>query len=133
MEEFQLILGGMMSDVTCQHGRPPGAICPHCMSVVVVKEADGKTNLEQQERDMTRTLGERTKLEEGNPKKKDTPLVEMQLVDSGMLKLSIQDGAKSLELITWHGEPSVIVDGKFVLRHSMLARTVARGTEVTDA
>ena len=49
-------------------------------------------------------------------------------VPIGQMKLS--DAKGSLELATRHGEPAVIVDGKYVIRRSALVRQLAEA--VTD-
>ena len=48
----------------------------------------------------------------------DSGEVVERLVPSKVLMVSTS--GKSLELIMWRGEPAVIVDGKFVLRHTTL-------------
>lgn len=45
--------------------------------------------------------------------------------------MRLDDGkGGTLELMRWRGEPAVLVDGKFILRRSLLARELAGKTTI---
>ena len=46
-------------------------------------------------------------------------------VPMGEMKLMTENSSGSLELLMRNGEPAVIVDGKYVIRHSTLVRQLA--------
>lgn len=48
-----------------------------------------------------------------------------RLVPCGQMRI-VTDKGRSLELLSWYGEPTVVVDGKYILRHSMLVRQIVR-------
>ena len=57
-------------------------------------------------------------------KKKVETEGQIIIVPNGNLKLS--NGKGSLELIDWKGEPAVLIDGAYILKHSLLATKVVQ-------
>lgn len=51
--------------------------------------------------------------------------VEKEFIELGRMYLATEKGGGSLELITWKGEPAVIINGKYIVRHSVLNQHLA--------